>query len=365
MGAHDEGPYAAAVRVRPVPHPRRRPLRWAVAAAVVVLCSVTATSEAGADGARPSNFESGIDSIDPDLDQVTVEIVGGDAFVQVTATQGTEVLVPGYDGEPYLRIDDRGVVYRNRRSSATYITQDRYGTAAELPGSVDSSAAPDWERIGDGGQVAWHDHRIHWMLDNAPETSDGVVQPWTLPLTVDGTEVEVSGRLLLRADQFPWPALIGVAVAGLAAWRSRRELTRSLLLAGAATVALVSSVSWYVANPPGATPTVLPIVLPALALVAVLVARATPPVVRHLVLPLAAVAALAGWFVQRVGVLWMPTIPTPLPDALERVVGATVIGIAVGVAIAVVMRPYPQDAPDQGASTARSSGSQSSTPPRS
>jgi hypothetical protein len=81
---------------------------------------------------------------------------------------------------------------------------------------------------------------------------------------------------------------------------------------------------------------------------------------------LGSVALLAGWFVQRVGVLWMPTLPSPWPDALERLVAAAVLGIAAGVAIAVVLRPVPlTGADDQGASTRSSSSSQSSTPPRS
>lgn len=365
MGAHDEHPYAGHVRVRPVPHSRRRSLRWAVAAVALATCSVAGTTDAGADGARPSNFESVIDSVEPDLDRIQVEIVGGDAFLQVTADPGTEVLIPGYDGEPYLRIDADGTVLRNRRSAAGYLNESRSGNVGDLPDSIDSSADPDWVRIGDGGQVAWHDHRIHWMLDTAPETSDGVVQPWVVPITVDGTDVQVSGRLLLRPDQFPWPTLVGLAVAALVAWRARSEVSRTVMLGAASTVALVSSVGWYLANPAGAEPSILPIVLPALALAAAGVARATPPLTRHLALPLAWVALLAGWFVERLGVLWMPTLPSVVPDALERVVTTTVAGVAVGVAVAILLRPYPGEGSDQGASTRRSSESQSSTPPRS
>ena len=169
MGAHDEPPYAGSVRVPRAPRSRRRPLRWAVAAFVVVLCTVLGATEAGADGARPSNFESVIDSVQPDLDTVQVEVVGGDAFVQVTAAPGTEVLIPGYDGEPYLRIATDGTVYRNRRSAAAYLNESRFGTTSELPDSVDSSAKPDWVRVGDGGQVVgirMKPHVAHEMTRN-------------------------------------------------------------------------------------------------------------------------------------------------------------------------------------------------------
>jgi hypothetical protein len=188
-------------------------------------------------------------------------------------------------------------------------------------------------------------------------------------MTVDGTEVQVAGRLLVRDDRFPWPALVALGLAALVAWRARSERSRTLLLAGASLVALLSSLAWYVGNPPGAAPTVLPLVLPTLALAATLAARATPPAVRHLAMPMAAVALLAGWFVQRVGVLWMPTLPITWSDPLERVLGATVIGVALGVAVAVLVRPYPDGTGPvrraQDRSSSSSSASQSSTPPRS
>lgn len=334
---------------------------------MVLLFHLGAPSDAGADGARPSNFESVIDSVSPDQDGVTVEIVGGDAFVKVTADPGTEVLIPGYDGEPYLRIDADGSVWRNRSAPATYLNASRSGDVSELPDSADSAAAADWVRIGSDGTVAWHDHRVHWMLRTAPETKDGLVQTWMVPMSVDGQQVQVSGRLLHRPNEIPWPAIVGLAVAALVAWRARSARTRLVLLGGAAAVALASSVSWYLANPPGAEATVLPLVLPATALVAVLAARFTPRIVRHLALPLAAVGMLIGWFVNRVGVVWMPTLPTELVDPLERVVSTSVAGIAAGVAVAILLRPYPAEpgSTGQGDSTWRSSDAQSSTPPRS
>ena len=365
---HD--PYAEAVPARSSPFPRRRPTRWIVGALVALSCSLLAVPDAGADAARPTNFESVIDSVRPDLDTIEVQIVGGDSFVQVTAEPGTSVLIPGYDGEPYLRIGLDGSVDRNRRSPATYINEARFGATGPLPEVADSRASPDWERVDDGGTVAWHDHRVHWMLNNAPDTSDGVVQPWSIPMQVDDVEVEISGRLLLREDQPPWPALVIVAVAALVGWTARREPARLALLGGASVVALGSSVTWFLGNPPGADPTVLPMVLPALALAACLVARLTRPLVRHLGLPLAAVALLVGWFVQRVGVVWMPTLPTPLPDVVERLITSAVAGVALGVAIAILQRPYPppdqhlverSDAAtptDQDPSTRRSSGFQ-------
>ncbi|MFN7150295.1 MAG: hypothetical protein ACK4V6_12555 [Microthrixaceae bacterium] len=354
------------------PGPRRAP-RWLAAVAVAAACWAFGAPAAGADGSRPTNFESILDRIDPEVDQIQLRVLGGDAFLELTVDPGTEVDVTGYDGEPYLRIEADGRVLQNRRSLATYINQDRYGTAGSIPDQVDSSAEPDWEQIGDDGTIAWHDHRIHWMTEQAPGVgADGVVQRWTVPLVVDGTDVEVSGRLLLRDDRFPWPVIFAAAVAALVAWRSRSELVRLSVLAAASATASLLAISWYVVDPPSAESSVLPMVLPTVALAAVVAARFLPRVARYLACPLAAVALLVGWFVQRAGVMWMPQLPTPLPTELDRLLSASVIGAAVGVGIALLLRPYPQDAegpvapvaPGQD-STESSSGSQSWTPPRS
>lgn len=314
---------------------------------------------AAADGSRPTNFESVIDAVEPADDRVEVAVLGGDAFLEVRVRPGTELLVPGYDGEPYLRIDDGGTVWRNRRSFATYFNEDRQGVTDDVPADVDASAEPDWQRIGDGGTVAWHDHRIHWMTEQAPEVGDdGVVQEWAVPLVVDGDEVEVQGRLLRRSDLVPWAAAVLVAAAGLVAWWARGERRRLGVLVAASAVAITLSTSWLLAEPAGAQPTVVPLLLAIGALLAAGAAPLTPGAARYLALPLASVALLAGWAVQRVGTLWMPLVPGPLPDHLDRALSAAVAGVALGVAIAVVARPA-QD------STASSSGSQSVTPPRS
>lgn len=338
--------------------------------AVAAVSWTIGAGDAAADGSRPTNFESVLDRIEPEDDRIELRVVGGDAFLELSVDPGTRVEVTGYDGEPYLLVEADGRVLQNRRSLATYINQDRYGSAGSIPDEVDSSAEPAWEQIGNDGTVAWHDHRIHWMTEQAPGVgADGLVQRWTVPLVVDGDDVEVSGRLLLRDDRFPWPALVAAAVAALVAWRSRSELVRLGVLAVASVTATTLAAAWYVVDPPSAESSVLPMVLPTLALVAVVSARFLPRIVRYLACPLAAVALLVGWFVQRVGVVWMPQLPTPLPTELDRLLSASVIGAAVGVGIALLLRPYPQDAegpvaPTQD-STESSSGSQSWTPPRS
>ena len=53
----------------------------------------------------------------------------------------------GYEGEPYLRFNDRGVD-RNVNSPATYLNQDRYGQVNPPPNAT-ADATPEWEHISD------------------------------------------------------------------------------------------------------------------------------------------------------------------------------------------------------------------------
>lgn len=312
---------------------------------VALLWSLDAVgaSPASADAARPTNFESLIDSVEPRVDGLSVEVVGGDSFLEVRAAKGTEVEIPGYDGEPYLRIRADGTVQRNERSPATYLNLDRFGSGVRLPDDVSSRAEPRWVDVGDGGVVAFHDHRIHWMATQTPPVGDDrFVQAWTVPLVVDGDRVQVTGRLLLHPDVFPWPALLTVAAAVGAMTLARRAGPRAALVAGASGLALVIAVSELLINPADSGASPIPVVLAALPLVLVVAGRFAAPHARHMVLPLASVAALAGWVVGRIGVYWMPMVPTALPVWLDRVGTALVAGVAIGVACAVLLRPVPE-----------------------
>jgi hypothetical protein len=322
---------------------RRTARRALVAAALLAALGVLLAPAAGADGVSPSNYTSVIDAVQPDPDVVRIEVVGGDSFLQVTAEPGTTVEIPGYDGEPYLRIDADGTVQENANSPSTLLNASRSGDVGRLPDEVSSSAEPEWRTVAEGGRIAWHDHRIHWMLDEAPDVgTDGLVQDWELPLVVDGEDVVVTGRLLHLDDELPWAALVAALVTAAALWAGRRHARRPPLLVAAAVVATVLSLAVWLTNPPGAQASPLPLMLCGVALVCALGAslwRGAAPAVRDLGLPLASAASLIGWVVPQVGVLWMPTVPSLLAAPVVRVGTAAVLGLALGTAIAVLVWP--------------------------
>ena len=91
-----------------------------------------------------------------------------------------------------------------------------------------------------------------------------------------------------------------------------------------------------------------------MALAASLGSLVAPASLRLLVLPLASVAALAGWGAARLGVLWMPVVPTSAPSWADRAGTGLVLGVAVGVAVAVLVRPVPDPEPGSDGGTVAS-----------
>jgi hypothetical protein len=229
----------------------RRIFRPATARLLVVLLGTFAvlglTGPAGAHvggSAAGSNYDGWVTSVSPAMPGVTVQVLAfGDEFELVNDSP-SEVLVPGYSDEPYLRIAPDGV-WRNRNSPATYINLDRYADIA-LPPHADAQAEPEWEQISTQAAYVWHDHRTHFMSQDvlppmvaaAPDQEHTVFE-WTVPLRHGGTDVDVRGVLTWEPPPSPWtvwPAYAAIALAALAAGavaRGPRPLG-ALMLAGAA-----------------------------------------------------------------------------------------------------------------------------------
>lgn len=150
------------------------------------------------DAVQPRDTMSVIESIVPALPEgISLSIVGSDTYVRVE-TNGVSVEVPGYEGEPYLQIDSNGVVQVNDGSVTTLLNSERYGNVNYS--SFEASPTPLWRTISTDGIAMWHDHRSHWMSPLKPAVIDdkGTVQPFVIPLVVNGENVTVNGTLYLR-----------------------------------------------------------------------------------------------------------------------------------------------------------------------
>jgi hypothetical protein len=341
-----------------------RALRALLLATVVVLSTA---SPAAADAAGPSDFRSEVDAITPAVEGVTAEIRGGDSFLEVSVDDGRTVIVEGYGGEPYLRFSSDGTVERNRLSTATYLNDDRDGSVTIPPEVSDAGpdAEPEWESIAEGGTYAWHDHRVHWMEDASPSVArgqavPGAYDPWRVPIVVDWSTAVIEGTLVYEESVSPLPYLgVAVIVAGLVVLWGRKPGIRLVagLLAGVSLAAVVVGWADYSSTPDGGG-NPLHWVLAAFALVtsAAAVALARRPV--GVVFTLASVAALAGWALFRIEVLFKPVLPTELSYALDRTVVALALGVSVGAAVVAIggggLR-LPALADDDGPTASRSS----------
>lgn len=106
-------------------HPRLRRLAAGLGVALIVLAAASpAAAHGGGDEPGPANFRSEI--IEPGVDGLSWRVLDGDGAIELTNTTGADVVVVGYQGEPYLRFAVDGV-YRNVNSLATYLNEDRYG----------------------------------------------------------------------------------------------------------------------------------------------------------------------------------------------------------------------------------------------
>jgi hypothetical protein len=294
---------------------------------------------AAADPPRPTDYRSQVIGVAPEVPGLRAEVVGGDAFLELHVDEDVTAVVEGYGEEPYLRFRRDGTVQRNTRSPATYLNEDRQGNVA-LPAAADDTAEPEWETVAHGGVYAWHDHRIHWMGGNRPPGArpGDVVQSWTVPLTVDGTRVEVTGELVLedRVLPVPWIAL-GVAAALTVAALGRRRALAPVVAVAAAAVAAVG-VGWaqYSSAPAGSGANPLLVAVPVVGLAAAGLGVALRHRAGGAVAVLAGAAAVVGWGLLRVEVLWMPVLPTELSPAVDRAATALTIGLAAAGAVAVV-----------------------------
>lgn len=302
--------------------------------ALLVVLPATA---ALADPPQPTHYRSTVTGASGELGDTRVEVLGGDSYLVVHAAPGQEVRVPGYEGEPYLRVDPDGAVHVNVRSEARWLNDARYGAAqVEVPPQADNAAPPQWEQVAGGGTYAWHDHRIHWMSPGLPGQVDpgaAVVQDvfaWEIPLEVDGDAVTARGELVWvpgRAPVVPIvAAVVALAVVLLVARRGPWSAVAAVVGAVALLAVLVGAVA-ALRLPPGAQAQWLDVALPAIALV-VLGAAATR---RQRPAQAGVLTGLAGlplvvWGALQLPALTNPILPSPLPDVLVRAVIAGALG---------------------------------------
>jgi len=311
--------------------------------ALAIVLLVLMAGPALADPAVPTNYRSIVNVVDPQPTGVTIEVVGGDAFLSVAAAKGSTVEVPGYFGEPYLRIDDVGAVWLNTKSPARYINQDRFGIT-EIPLTADAQAAAEWEQVGNGGRFAWHDHRTHWMSPDLPPTIAGdraeVVFPWKLTITVNDVETEVRGELLWFPSTNPiGPLLVGVfGVLPLLAYRRGRVSSIAIAATLFATMTLCVATVQFAATPGFDRSAPSDLAVPMIGVVAGVIALwLKDSSIRSWTAVALAGGAIGWWAVASLAALTAPVLPSALPVGIERASVSLALWVGIGVVVGAVL----------------------------
>jgi len=159
-----------------------------------------AFAHGGSDEAGFTNYESTIVSVSPSVPGLEVWTFGVTGGIKIENNSNREIIVLGYNNEPYLRLNTTGT-FANLNSPATYVNL-KADANVPVPEQATSNTAPNWYQLSFGDTVWWHDHRAHWMgtvppdiVQADPDSPHIVYEAWTVPLLVGNESVTITGQL--------------------------------------------------------------------------------------------------------------------------------------------------------------------------
>ena len=338
---------------------RVRALRVVVVAGFVFAIAVVAAAPASAhtiSGPKATNWRSRIVSMTPRVPGVSVRVVDLGAKIELTNRTDSEVVVLGYEGEPYLRIGPNGV-FENLHSQATYINRTRQGSS--VPAGVDTSpeAKPEWKKISDAHSHRWHDHRAHWMGAQLPPTVAAApgrfdhLSTQAIIFMHDGQRVRIDVALDWVPGPNPWPWIVPIALLfalGLAlALKTGWWRALAILLAVLVVSDVAHAIAYEIARP-GSDPAKLgQFFAEDFVSIAVWIA-AVPTVVglwRRRIEAMYGVA-FVGFLIALVGglsdlsALWKSQLPTAGPEWLSRLEVAVALGLGGGLGVGALIRMF-------------------------
>jgi hypothetical protein len=188
---------ASALKVDARLHCRhvRPPARWLGLVVLLALASPAAASAHLRTGVVAVDYRARVLPLRPALRAAAVvRVYESDQALGVTGRRGHAVVVLGYTGEPFLRINDAGVAVNASSPTAA---------AAGLLGRTRRSAGAGhgWHLLPGRRMAIWHDARVRWL---PPGVRRG---RWSLPLVVDGRRVRLEGEIWRVPAPTPWPWL--------------------------------------------------------------------------------------------------------------------------------------------------------------
>ena len=238
-------------------------LVWA-SALLTLAPPAAAHGESEGEPAPATNYRTRILRTEPRVEGITVRVIEAGSRLELRNTTDREVMILGYENEPYLRVGPDGV-FENVRSKSPYINASRDGDG-EVPAEADANAEPRWEKESDTPRARWHDHRAHWMgqqdpphVRRAPGREHVIVPRWELVVMDGDRRILVTGDLtwVPAPSPFPWLAAAAGAAAITIALALLRGLWRVVLPTAAGLVAAAGVLNLGAASVAGTTSTAM------------------------------------------------------------------------------------------------------------
>lgn len=199
--------------------PTLRRLGTALGAGFVLVLLAAAPADAHTiTGVTPTNYKSEVVAVSPPLPGVHVRLLDLGNRVELTNTGAADVVVLGYQGEPYLRVGPDGV-FENSQSPSVALNKVTATTSASTTTTAASDnatalAPPSWRRTGGGRSVRWRDRRTRWegpapaVVRAAPGAAHVVIPAWVIGLREGDIEATVFGRITYVPGPSPVPWLL-------------------------------------------------------------------------------------------------------------------------------------------------------------
>ena len=335
-------------------------LPMALMALVIMFASAGPAQAHTISGIEATNYRSEILSVSPPDRDLSIELLELGRRVRLTNRGTTDIVVLGYDSEPYLRVGPRGV-FENTRSPTLYkneLTVD--GSEPQVPKSASAQAAPRWKRTGGGDTIKWRDQRTRWEGPDAPTVKaepgqrQVVVPNWTILLEKGQSRLTVTGSIIYvpAPTLIPWVVLAVILALGAASAGTRQQW--GPLLSGALAVLIAVDVVQSLAS--GLlTGDAIPLVLLKVLLggvfstVAWIVGIISIGSLQRSKEGALVGAGVAGLFIalfsgiQDLATLANSQAPSPLPDGVARAGVAVALGLGLGLvgAVFVTIRSHP------------------------
>ena len=334
--------------------PRRRRGRVAtlavVAPALAALLLAAAAGPASAHvigtGGRATDYRTEVDGVTPAVPGLTVRVIQAGSQLELVNRTGHELVVLGYQSEPYLRVGPGGVD-ENRHSPSAYA--NRFANPPRsIPAGLDPAAAPAWRHLSDAPRAVWHDHRAHWTGPDPAAVAAArgrrqlVIPSWQIPLRLGDRTVLIRGDVVWVPGPSPLPwALLALAALGamVAVGRDHhrlRTLALLVLLGVAADVvhtagAVAGSTASVAVKVYGASTSVAGWLVAAIAVRRLLGRR---PASGDVYLLLAGVFLAVAGALPDLGTLVRSQVPSAFPAALTRTAVALTLGFGTGMIVA-------------------------------